>query len=72
MRTIEDYRFRDMVLRIGKKAVKEAQAKSLANGVPNVYSRNGKTYFEMPDGEITSKIPKMYQDSYLEEIRKQS
>lgn len=60
MRTIEDYRFRDMVLRIGKKAVKDAQAKSLANGIPNVYSRNGKTYFEMPDGEITSKMPKMY------------
>jgi len=49
MKTVEDYKFRDMVLRIGKKAVKEAQARSLANGVPNVYSRNGKPYFEMPD-----------------------
>ena len=64
MKTIESYKFRDMVLRIGKKAVKEAQARSLANGVPNVYSRNGKPYFEMPDGTITSVVPKEYKDIY--------
>ena len=32
MKTIENYKFRDMILRIGKKAVKEAQTRSLANG----------------------------------------
>jgi len=55
MKTIENYKFRDMILRIGKKAVKEAQARSLANGVP---------YFQMPSGEITSKIPKEYEGVY--------
>jgi len=64
MKTIEDYKFRDMVLRIGKKAVKEAQARSLRNGVPNVYSRNGKPYFELPSGEITSVIPDEYKECY--------
>ena len=60
MKTIEDYKFRDMVLRIGKKA----QARSLGNGVPNVYSRNGKPYFEMPDGTITSEVPDGYKHIY--------
>jgi len=64
MKTIEDYKFRDMVLRIGKKAVKEAQARSLRNGVPNVYSRNCKPYFELPSGEITSVIPDEYKECY--------
>ena len=62
--TLENYKFRDMVLRIGKNAVKEAQRKSLENGVPNVYSRNGKPYFELPDGTITSEVPKEYEGIY--------
>ena len=64
MKTIENYKFRDMILKIGKKAIKEAQEKSLANGVPNVYRRNGVAYFQMPDGEITSKVPKEYIEIY--------
>jgi hypothetical protein len=64
MKTLKNYQFRDMVLRIGKKAVKEAQERSLKNGVPNVYSRNGKPYFEMPNGEITSVVPKEYKEIY--------
>lgn len=64
MKTIENYKFRDTILRIGKKAVKEAQARSLANGVPNVFSRDGVPYFQMPDGEITSVIPKEYKSVY--------
>ena len=64
MKTIENYKFRDMILKIGKKAIKEAQARSLANGVPNVYRRDGVPYFQMPDGEITSKIQKEYEGIY--------
>ncbi len=64
MKTVKSYKFRDMVLQIGKRAVKEAQIKSLSNGVPNVYSRNGKPYFELPNGEITSQIPKEYKEIY--------
>ncbi|NCD12232.1 MAG: hypothetical protein EOL93_06745 [Epsilonproteobacteria bacterium] len=64
MKTIENYKFRDMILRIGITAVKEAQARSLVNGVPNVFSRDGVPYFQMPSGEITSKIPKEYESVY--------
>lgn len=64
MKTVENYKFRDMILKIGKKAIKEAQERSLTNGVPNVYSRDGVAYFQMPDGEITSKVPKEYANIY--------
>ena len=35
--------------RIGHIAIKEAQRKSLENGIPNVYSKNGVMYFQLPD-----------------------
>jgi len=41
-----------------------AQAQSLAYGVPNVFSCDGVPYFQMPNGEITSKIPKEYEGVY--------
>ena len=64
MKTVENFKFRDMVLQIGKKAIKEAQARSLANGVTNVYSRDGVPYFQLPSGEITSQVPKEYEGVY--------
>ena len=48
------------ILKVASKAVKEAQRKSLENGVANVYSKNGQIYFQLPDGTITQKIPKAY------------
>lgn len=49
------------ILKIASKAVKKAQRDSLANGIANVYSKNKKLYFQMPDGTITKTIPKEYQ-----------
>ena len=43
--------------RIGNEAVREAQEKNRKKGIPNVYSLNGKTIFELPNGEITTKNP---------------
>ena len=48
------------ILKIASKAVKEAQQKSLANGIANVYSKNQRIYFQLPDGTITENIPKEY------------
>ena len=48
---------KDMIQRIGNDAVREAQKKSLKNGVPNVYSKNGVQYFQLPDGTITMDNP---------------
>jgi len=48
---------KDMIQRIGNDAVRLAQKKSLENGVPNVYSKNGVQYFQLPDGTITMENP---------------
>jgi len=41
--------------RIGNRAVREAQAENHRLGLPNIYSRNGKIIYEMPNGEIIVK-----------------
>lgn len=41
--------------RIGNKAVRKAQEENRRLGIPNVYGRDGKIYYEMPNGEIVVK-----------------
>jgi hypothetical protein len=48
------------IIKIGNKAVKDAQKKSLKKGIANVYSKNNRLYFQLPDGTITEEIPKEY------------
>jgi hypothetical protein len=43
--------------RIGNQAVRKAQDENKKLGIPNVYSRRGKLYYELPNGEITYKNP---------------
>ena len=47
----------ELIQQIGNNAVRKAQRKSLENGIPNVYSKNGVMYFQLPDGTITMKNP---------------
>lgn len=54
---IETYRMAMDLLRIGNRAVRAAQEESRRLGVPNVYSKDGVLYFELPTGEITQKNP---------------
>jgi hypothetical protein len=54
------YQMRVLILKSGNYAVKKAQENSLKKGIPNVYSKNGRLYYELPNGEITSKIPQLY------------
>lgn len=42
-------------IRIGNRAVREAQAENHRLGLPNIYSLNDKIVYEMPDGEIVVK-----------------
>jgi len=50
------------IMKIGKKAVKEAQKESFKKGIANVYSKNKQLFFQLPDGTITQNIPKEYRD----------
>ncbi|MBF0519566.1 MAG: hypothetical protein HQK92_07580 [Nitrospirae bacterium] len=47
--TIKEFQFIDKI--IGE-AVKEAQEINRQNGLPNIYSKNKKIYYELPDGRI--------------------
>jgi len=47
----------NIIQKIANKAVREAQKKSLQNGIPNVYSKDGVLYFQMPNGKITMENP---------------
>ena len=47
----------DLIQQVGNYATRKAQRKSLNNGVPNVYSKNGFIYYQLADGSITMKNP---------------
>ncbi len=51
------YQFASEVIRIGNRAVKKAQEENKKLGLPNVFTKNGKLYYELPNGEITSESP---------------
>ncbi len=55
----------NLILKIGNKAVKDAQKESLKKGIANVYSKNRQLFFQLPNGEITQEIPKEYLDTRL-------
>jgi len=46
------------VFKIGSRAMDKAQEENRRMGLPNVFSRNGKIYYELPDGTITTKPPR--------------
>jgi len=46
------------VFKIGSRAVDKAQEENRRMGLPNVFSRNGKIYYELPNGKITTKCPR--------------
>ncbi len=43
--------------RIGNEAIHEAMKENREKGIPNAFTRNGKLYWEMPDGSITDVPP---------------
>ncbi len=45
------------IVRIGNRAVHKAREENRRLGLPNICARNGKLYFELPDGTITMKDP---------------
>ncbi len=45
------------IVKIGRRAVREAQEESRKLGIPNVYSINGFLYYELPSGELSRTDP---------------
>jgi hypothetical protein len=55
--------FSSELIRLGNRGVRKAQEENRRLGIPNVYFKNGKIYYQLPDGEITTKEPKELADS---------
>lgn len=45
--------------RLGNRGVRKAQDENRSLGIPNVYCKYGKIYYQLPNGEITTEKPKM-------------
>jgi hypothetical protein len=45
----------DEITRLYNRGVSKAQAENRRLGLPNVFSRNGRLIYEMPDGSIRTK-----------------
>ena len=55
--TAEAYAAIDEIVRIGSRGVAKAQETNRRLGVPNVYSINGKLYYETSTGELSATDP---------------
>ncbi|MBA2606168.1 MAG: hypothetical protein H0U96_04780 [Acidobacteria bacterium] len=54
----ETYQRMAEFVRIGNRAVRQAQEENHRLGLPNIFLRNGRIVYEMPNGEIiVKKIP---------------
>jgi hypothetical protein len=47
----------DEFLQVFRSAIRKAQARSRELGVANVYSINGRLYYELPNGELSLVAP---------------
>ena len=45
------------IRRIGNRAVRRVQEENRRLGIPNVYFINSRTYYELPDGELSLEDP---------------
>ncbi len=53
----EAYELTLKISRIGSLALREAHERNHSLGLPNIFTRNKRLYFEMPDGTITTDNP---------------
>lgn len=56
--TIHSKDLSPLLTRLGNRGVKKAQEENRRLGIANVYFKNGKMYYQLPDGDITTKKPK--------------
>ncbi len=53
--SLETYQRAAEFVRIGNRAVRQAQEENHRFGLPNIFWRNGRIVYEMPNGEIVVK-----------------
>ncbi len=60
------------IVRLGNRGVFKAQADSRRLGVPNVYAINGRLYYEMASGELSTRDPFVHGERPMESVRRPS
>jgi hypothetical protein len=50
-------KFAAELTKLGNRGMKKAQEENHKLGLPNVYSKNGTIYYQLPNGKITTKKP---------------
>lgn len=55
--TIHSKDISPLLTRLGNRGVKKAQEENHRLGIANVYYKNGKIYYQLPNGEITTDKP---------------
>lgn len=63
----ETYAAIDEIVRIGNRAVAKAQERNRRLVVPNVYSINGRLYYETSTGELSASDPFDYRECATEQ-----
>ena len=61
----KDYELSALITRCGNRDVHKAIEQTRKAGLPVSFSRNGKLYFEMPDGTITDQEPEVLKNVKL-------
>jgi hypothetical protein len=57
LQNVDTYQKADEFMRVFRSAVREAQAESRRLGVANVYSFDGRLYYELANGEYSRERP---------------
>lgn len=53
----EIYKKTSLITKIGQVAMQKEKEKNRKLGIPSSFSKEGKIYYELPDGTITDKSP---------------
>ena len=56
--TIHSKDLSPLLTKLGNRGVKKAQQENHRLGIANVYFKNGKIYYQLPNGDITTRKPK--------------
>lgn len=57
LKNLETYQRFSLYTNLFNKAIEKAKEEIRAKGLPIVFNHNGKIYYELPNGEITTKSP---------------
>ena len=69
LNNIEIYQDEAFYTCIFNEAVRKAKEINTKNGLPNDFVINGKTYYQLPNGEITDKNPLEEEDKNSKQIQ---